>query len=61
MECNLSWKHQENGSNGILELRGRKGWSQIFIWKSLTITCMENMGGEEELFLSWYEGGVAGK
>ena len=34
-----SWVPQENGSNGILELRGRRRWSQISIWGSRRGAC----------------------
>ena len=54
MECKHSWDNHKNSSNGILELRGKRGYSQIFSWKSLTMALKDNKGEEEEAFLSWF-------
>ena len=43
----FSWDPQENDSNGELEMRGRRWWSQIFIWKFLTKAWKENKEKEE--------------
>ena len=51
-----SWDPQENGSNGGLGLRGRKGYARISIWSSLALACKErNEEEEEEVPLSWVE------
>ena len=42
-----SWDPQENGSNGELGLRGRKGYAQISIWSSLALACKERNEEEE--------------
>ena len=56
-----SWDPQENGTNGGLGLRGRKGYAQISIWSSLALACKErNEEEEEEVPLSWVEEKVAG-
>ena len=50
MECNHSWKLHENGSNGILELRGRRRWFQILIWRSRSGGMQEEQGGGRRTF-----------
>ena len=56
-----SWSLQENTSNGILELRGRRRYSQILSWRSLTMACKRERDEEEEFLLSWVEEEVAGR
>ena len=59
MEGLSSWVPQENGSNGILELRGRRRWSQISIWGSIREACKwGSEEREEDESLSWVGGVV---
>ncbi|XXG85669.1 hypothetical protein AAC387_Pa11g0706 [Persea americana] len=55
-----SWDLQENDSNGILELRGRRGYSQILSWRDevcrLRETIYNNLNGIVPLFGGWQTG-----
>jgi len=52
MEGLSSWVLQENDRDGILELRGRRRWSHISLWRFLAMACKEWEGEEEGAPLS---------